>query len=279
MCANSSGTLRCTVTTRHSPVESHHHAVLPLLPGARDRAPRPELPHSYRSNIPHGVGMAGSSAIITAGLRAMMDFYGVVIPKPVQAGLILSAENDELKIQPGFRTASPRSIRGSSTWTSTRRSWTSAATGTTRRWIPGCFHPCTSPTGTTCPKDRGLHNNIRDRFERGERAVVNAMRFWASLTDQLKDCLLKGHEDQIGPLINANFDRAGRSTRSARRIYGWSRPPLGRSQRHFTGSGGDHRHVPRPEDVRPFEERAGQAEDRVIKPRIAEACSIRGDIT
>ena len=35
----------------------------------------------YSSNIPHGVGLAGSSAIITACLRALMNFYGVSIAK------------------------------------------------------------------------------------------------------------------------------------------------------------------------------------------------------
>ena len=49
----------------------------------------------YHSNIPHGVGLAGSSAIITACFRALMSFYGVSIPKYTQANLILSAEVEE----------------------------------------------------------------------------------------------------------------------------------------------------------------------------------------
>ena len=42
----------------------------------------------YRSSIPHGVGLAGSSAIITACLRTLMAFYGVSIPKYTQANLV-----------------------------------------------------------------------------------------------------------------------------------------------------------------------------------------------
>ncbi|MCX7591277.1 MAG: GHMP kinase, partial [Kiritimatiellae bacterium] len=57
----------------------------------------------YRSNIPHMVGLAGSSAIITAGLRALMAFYGVTIPKPEQANLILSVELNELGISAGLQ--------------------------------------------------------------------------------------------------------------------------------------------------------------------------------
>ena len=47
----------------------------------------------YETDIPSRVGLAGSSAIITACLRALMRFYGLRIPKPVQANLILSVEN------------------------------------------------------------------------------------------------------------------------------------------------------------------------------------------
>ena len=57
----------------------------------------------YSSDIPHGVGLAGSSAIITACLRAMMAFYGVSIPMYTQANLILSAEMDELHIAAGLQ--------------------------------------------------------------------------------------------------------------------------------------------------------------------------------
>lgn len=44
----------------------------------------------YDSNIPRQVGLAGSSAIITATLRALMAFYGVQIPKEILPNLNLS---------------------------------------------------------------------------------------------------------------------------------------------------------------------------------------------
>ena len=52
-----------------------------------------------------------------------------------------------------------------------------------------------------------FHNDIRQRFEQGEQKVVNAMRFWADLTDKAKRCLLDGHLDKIGGLLNAGFDK------------------------------------------------------------------------
>ncbi|MGH9852615.1 MAG: GHMP kinase, partial [Blastocatellia bacterium] len=46
----------------------------------------------YSSNIPRQVGLAGSSAIVTATVRALCGFYDVTIPKEILPGLILSVE-------------------------------------------------------------------------------------------------------------------------------------------------------------------------------------------
>ncbi|MEM7387717.1 MAG: GHMP kinase, partial [Verrucomicrobiota bacterium] len=57
----------------------------------------------YSSTVPPQVGMAGSSAIITAGFRALMSFYGVTIPPHRLASLVLSVETHELSIPAGLQ--------------------------------------------------------------------------------------------------------------------------------------------------------------------------------
>ncbi|MED5418281.1 MAG: GHMP kinase, partial [Verrucomicrobiota bacterium] len=57
----------------------------------------------YSSDIPPHVGMAGSSAIITACFRALMRFYDVSIIPPTLANLVLSVETDELRIPAGLQ--------------------------------------------------------------------------------------------------------------------------------------------------------------------------------
>jgi len=57
----------------------------------------------YHSSIPRQVGLAGSSAIITATMRALMQFYDVKIPLEILPSLILSVETDELGINAGCR--------------------------------------------------------------------------------------------------------------------------------------------------------------------------------
>src|SRR4026209_584670 len=44
----------------------------------------------YSSTIPKQVGLAGSSAIIVATLRCLMEFYGVEVPPEVQPSLVLA---------------------------------------------------------------------------------------------------------------------------------------------------------------------------------------------
>ena len=55
----------------------------------------------YESTIPLRLGMGGSSAIITAALRALCQYFGVEIPLPVQANLVLETETKELGVPAG----------------------------------------------------------------------------------------------------------------------------------------------------------------------------------
>src|SRR5947209_2312892 len=57
----------------------------------------------FESTIPRQVGLAGSSAIIVATLRCLMEFYGVEIPIEVQPSLAMSAEVEELHIAAGLQ--------------------------------------------------------------------------------------------------------------------------------------------------------------------------------
>jgi len=57
----------------------------------------------YQTNIPRGVGLSGSSAIVVATLRCLMEYYHVSVPAPVQASLARAVENDELGIACGYQ--------------------------------------------------------------------------------------------------------------------------------------------------------------------------------
>jgi len=225
----------------------------------------------YNSNIPHGVGLAGSSAIITACLRALQAFYGVSIPKYVQANLVLAAEVNELHIPAGLQDRVIQVYEG--------LVYMDFAEAIMSRQGYGAYEPLDPkrlPKLYIAYRDdlseptEKFHNNIRLRFDHGERKVVTAMRFWARLTDKVRKCLGDGQPEKIGESLDANFNRR-------RQIYRISEPNVrmveaarstGASAK-FTGSGGAI--VGTYADNKMFNElkkRLGKLNVKLIKPHV-----------
>lgn len=161
----------------------------------------------YFVNIPHHVGMAGSSAIITACFRGLMKFYGVDIPKPELAGIILAVESEELGIGAGLQDRVAQVYQGLTYMDFDKKRMDEQGYG---EYLP--LDPSLLPKVFIAYKrelsegSEVFHNNIRARFNSGEKLVVDAMRTWADLTDQVRDALLAGRKEEIGGLLNANFD-------------------------------------------------------------------------
>jgi len=162
----------------------------------------------YQSNIPHSVGLAGSSAIITACMRALMTFYGVAVPKPVQAGLILSAEKDELGISAGLQDRVIQVYEGLVYMDFDESLMTRQGHGVYKpmdvKLLPKLYvayrDDFSEPTEI-------FHNHIRVRFEQGEKKVHDAMRYWARLTDRFRKALQRQDMKSMHAYLNANFDR------------------------------------------------------------------------
>ena len=225
----------------------------------------------YASNIPHGVGLAGSSAIITACLRALMAFYGVSIPKYTQANLVLSAETKELHIPAGLQDRVIQVYEGLVYMDFAQQIMDKQGYG---KYEP--LDPALLPKLYVAYRDdlseptEKFHNDIRLRFNQGERKVVNAMRFWARLTEQVRKALINGPADVIGEALDANFNRR-------RQIYRISEENLrmveaarsaGASAK-FTGSGGAI--IGTYKDEKMFKElrkRLGKLKIKVIRPKV-----------
>ncbi|MHC4061980.1 MAG: mevalonate kinase family protein [Planctomycetota bacterium] len=194
----------------------------------------------YRSNIPHGVGLAGSSAIITACLRALMTFYDVSIAKHTQANLVLSAEVDELHIAAGLQDRVVQVYEGLVYMDFSEEIMTGQGYGHYERLdaglLPRLYVAYREDLGEPTEK---FHSNIRSRFDEGEAQVTSAMRYWAGLTDKVKRCLLKRQTERIGDLLNANFDRRRKIHRlSEENLQMVERARRVGASAKFTGSGG-----------------------------------------
>lgn len=228
----------------------------------------------YRTDIPDQVGMAGSSAIITACLRALMEFYGVEIPKALQPNLILSVETEELGIPAGLQDRVIQVYEGVVFMDFDREHFEHHGHGIYEPLDPRLLPPlCVAYRTDLAEGTEVFHNDIRSRFERGDPQVRDAMRYWADLALQMKDCLLRRDWDSAGRLIDANFDKR-------REIYRISPANLrmvelarsvGASAK-FTGSGGAIVGTyPDEATFRRLERVLAEAGIQVIKPVITDA--------
>jgi glucuronokinase len=162
----------------------------------------------YGSDIPRRVGLAGSSAIVTACLRALMQFYGVTIAKPAQANLALAVEKEELGISAGLQDRVAQVYQGLVYMDFDRGLMESRGYGRYEALDPARLPPLYVAYRTELAEGSEVtHNNLRFRYERGDPDVLDAIEFWKSLAAEMRERLRDGNRARIAELINANFDR------------------------------------------------------------------------
>ena len=170
----------------------------------------------YQSNIPRQVGLAGSSALITATLRCLLEFYGIEMPLQAQPTFILKVEQDELGITAGLQDRVIQAYEGL-VYMDFDRSREEMIAG-----LP-CYHyeplaPSLLPPlylayhVSLGEPTEVFHNNIRERYNRGETLVVDAMAYAADLAEQAREALVAGDTARLSRLIDENFE-------TRRRIY------------------------------------------------------------
>jgi glucuronokinase len=165
----------------------------------------------YHSDIPNLVGLAGSSAIITSCMRAVMAFYGVQIPKPQLANLIRAVENRELGISAGLQDRVAQVYQGLVYMDFDRELMERQGFGRYEALDPALMPPLYIAYRTDLSEGSEVfHNNIRDRFHSGDPEVVEAMRAWAQLTDHAREALEARDYPRLGRLMDENFDRRAR---------------------------------------------------------------------
>jgi glucuronokinase len=225
----------------------------------------------YQSDIPNLVGLAGSSAIITACMRAVLNFYGVEIPKPQLANLIRSVENRELGISAGLQDRVAQVYQGLVYMDFDRERMDRQGYGRYEPLDASLMPPLYIAYRTDLSEGSEVfHNNIRERFENGEREVIEAMHFWAQLTDQARQALEARDIARLGQLMDANFDQRAK-------LYQLSEGNLrmvrvareaGASAK-FSGSGGAIVGVCPDETVfERLQKRLGEMQVNVIRPQL-----------
>jgi len=162
----------------------------------------------YESCIPNLVGLAGSSAIITACYRALMTFYGVTIPKPELANIIRDTEQNELGISAGLQDRVIQVYEGLVYMDFDKTLIERQGYGRYELLDPAKLPPIYIAYRTDLSEISDVfHNNIKARFLAGDKTIVDAMKFWAGITDEALQCLENDNAKKLGALMDANFDK------------------------------------------------------------------------
>jgi glucuronokinase len=197
----------------------------------------------YETNIPRQVGLAGSSSIIVATLRCLMEFYGIDIPIEQQPSLVLSVETEELGISAGLQDRVIQCYEGM-VYMDFDRLVERVADGVTfyayERLDPALLPPIyVAYHNELSEPTEAFHNDIRGRYDCGESLVVNAMKHFSRLTAQGREALLSRDWKRLSALIDENFD----TRRSFYKLPAWQLNMVETARRcgasaKFAGSGG-----------------------------------------
>jgi len=197
----------------------------------------------YETIIPRQVGLAGSSSIIVATLRCLMEFYEIEIPLELQPSFVLSVETEELGISAGLQDRVIQCYEGVVYMDFDKlalRETNGMPFYAYERLDPALLPPLyiayhnllSEPTET-------FHNDIRGRYDCGESLVINAMQHFAGLAARGREALLTHDAAALSKLINENFD----TRRSIYQLPSWQVKMVDIARRcgasaKFAGSGG-----------------------------------------
>ena len=159
------------------------------------------------SDIPRQVGLGGSSAIVTAAMRAFMAYYEVDIPLEAQPALILSAERDELDINAGLQDRVAQTYEGCVYMDFDPAVAARTGGGAYERLDPKLLPPLYLAYKPSLGKVSGrVLNEIRAKFDRGDPHTIETLKKLAALAERGREALLAGDRELFGALMDENFD-------------------------------------------------------------------------
>lgn len=161
----------------------------------------------YESNIPQRLGLGGSSAIITASLRAICQYFAIDIPLPIQANLILETETRELGVPAGLQDRVIQAYQGLVYMDFSKEIMDRQGYGNYERLDPALLPNVYVAYRTSLSEGTEIfHSNVRERWRAGDPEVLDAMKTWADYAAEGRQALVANDYEKLDRLINANFD-------------------------------------------------------------------------
>lgn len=164
---------------------------------------------TYQTTIPRQVGLGGSSALVVAALRCMIDHYNLEVPDVVLPSIALRAETAQLGLAAGLQDRVVQTYGGLVAMDF------SEPTIDTRFGVShGAYEPIESSAlpplflayreSAAEPSD-DYHNDLRSRFESGDAIVRDTMRDLAALVVEGRAALRWGDQSKFTSLIGRNM--------------------------------------------------------------------------
>jgi glucuronokinase len=165
------------------------------------RRPVAAIAAGLATGIPRQVGLGGSSAIVIATLRALGRLYGCELAPEALARLALEVETEELGIAAGPQDRVVQAYEGL-----VYMDFGDDAPAAPYEMLdPALLPPLfIAYAASASQSSAGVHADLRRRFARGERVVVEAIREIAELAAAGRRCLLDGDHERLGELMCAN---------------------------------------------------------------------------
>lgn len=161
----------------------------------------------YRSSIPRQVGMSGSSAIVVALFRALMQFYKVEIPLQYLPQLVMVTETEELGITAGLQDRVIQCYEGCVYMDFDKTLIQTQGFGKYEKINPALLPKLYVAYNTNLSKVSGkVHSDVRTRYDRGEKEVIDTLAAIAQKAEDGQKALIEGRPNDLHQLMNENFD-------------------------------------------------------------------------
>ena len=161
----------------------------------------------YSSSIPRQVGLAGSSAIITATMKAICKFYNIEIRKDLLPSIILSVETKELGINAGLQDRVIQVYESLVYMDFEKENLLSNNCGNYEYLplenLPKVYLAYKDTLGKV---SGAVLNDIHSRYRRGEKLVIDTLNEIANCAYEGKLAIENKDYNQLAELINTNFD-------------------------------------------------------------------------
>lgn len=154
----------------------------------------------WRTSIPRGVGLGGSSAIVIAVLRALCALHGTALDPARMAELALAVETEDLGIAAGLQDRVAQAYGG-------LVFMEFGDGGAYEQLAPALLPPLVVAWRANAAQDSGVvHASLRTRLRAGDATAVAGMKELAELARAAREAVIAGDHEGLARAADESFD-------------------------------------------------------------------------